>query len=48
MAEIERYAIVKTLEAAGGSTSKAAELLDISVRTIQYRLHEYGLTKPKS
>jgi two-component system response regulator HydG len=39
---------VKTLEAAGGSTSKAAELLDISVRTIQYRLHEYGLTKPKS
>ena len=42
MAEIERYAIVKTLEAAGGSTSKAAELLDISVRTIQYRLHEYG------
>jgi two-component system, NtrC family, response regulator HydG len=48
MAEIERYAIVKTLEAAGGSTSKAAELLDISVRTIQYRLHEYGMTKPKS
>jgi two-component system response regulator HydG len=48
MAEIERYAIVKTLEAAGGSTSKAAELLDISVRTIQYRLHEYGLTKPKA
>jgi two-component system response regulator HydG len=48
MAEIERYAIVKTLEAAGGSTAKAAELLDISVRTIQYRLHEYGLTKPRS
>ena len=48
MAEIERYAIVRTLEAAGGSTSKAAELLDISVRTIQYRLHEYGLTKPKA
>jgi len=47
MAEIERYAIVKTLEAAAGSTSKAAELLDISVRTIQYRLHEYGMTKPK-
>jgi two-component system response regulator HydG len=52
MAEIERYAILKTLETTGGSTSKAAELLDISVRTIQYRLHEYGMTKggsgPKS
>ncbi len=44
MAEVERYAILKTLEAVEGSTAKAAELLDISVRTIQYRLHEYGLT----
>jgi two-component system response regulator HydG len=42
MAEIERYAIMATLEATQGSTTKAAELLDISVRTIQYRLHEYG------
>ncbi len=41
MAEIERFAIVSTLEATGGSTSKAAEMLDISVRTIQYRLNEY-------
>ncbi len=43
MAELERHAILATLEAVGGSTSKAAEMLDISVRTIQYRLHEYGL-----
>jgi two-component system response regulator HydG len=42
MAEIERHAIVTTLEAVNGSTSKAAEILDISVRTIQYRLHEYA------
>ena len=42
LAEIERYAITKTLEAVGGSTSRAAEILDVSVRTIQYRLHEYG------
>ncbi|HVU05212.1 MAG TPA: sigma-54 dependent transcriptional regulator [Polyangiaceae bacterium] len=49
MAEIERYAITATLEATEGSTSKAAEILDISIRTIQYRLHEYGLAKhPKS
>ena len=41
MAEIERYAILETLKAAGGSTSKAAEMLGISPRTIQYRLHEY-------
>jgi two-component system response regulator HydG len=42
MAEIERYAILTTLDAVGGSTTKAAEMLDLSVRTIQYRLHEYG------
>ena len=42
MAEIERYAILATLEATDGSTAKAAEMLDISVRTIQYRLHEYA------
>ena len=42
MAEIERYAIESTLDAVGGSTAKAAEMLDLSIRTIQYRLHEYG------
>ena len=44
MAEIERYAIETALEATQGSTTRAAELLDISVRTIQYRLQEYGAT----
>jgi len=48
MAEIERFAILSTLEATGGSTSKAAEILDISVRTIQYRLAEYGLNAPRA
>ncbi|MDI1477396.1 sigma-54 dependent transcriptional regulator [Polyangium sp. y55x31] len=43
MAEIERFAILSTLDATNGSTAKAAEMLDISVRTIQYRLHEYGI-----
>jgi two-component system response regulator HydG len=46
MAEIERYAITKTLESTG-STTRAAEVLDISIRTIQYRLHEYGILKPR-
>jgi two-component system response regulator HydG len=48
MAELERYAILKTLEAVDGSTVRAAEILDISTRTIQYRLHEYGLAKPRA
>jgi DNA-binding NtrC family response regulator len=39
--EIERYAILKAMEATGGSTSKAADMLGISVRKIQYKLHEY-------
>ena len=43
LAEIEKFAILTTLEAVEGSTTKAAEVLDISVRTIQYRLHEYGV-----
>jgi two-component system response regulator HydG len=43
MAEIERHAILRTLEANDWSTSKAAAALDISVRTIQYRLADYGV-----
>ena len=42
MAELERHAILETLKSVGGSTSKAAEMLGISARTIQYRLHEYN------
>ncbi len=40
--ELERHAILTTLESVGGSTSRAAEILDISVRKIQYKLQEYG------
>ncbi|MCA9633094.1 MAG: sigma-54-dependent Fis family transcriptional regulator [Myxococcales bacterium] len=43
MAEIERFAILQTLKAVGGSTSQAARVLDISRRTIQYRLKEWGI-----
>jgi DNA-binding NtrC family response regulator len=45
MAELERFAILKTLEAVGGSPTKAASVLGISRRTIQYRLKEWGLAK---
>jgi len=47
MDELERYAIMKTLESVGGSTGRAAEMLGISVRKIQYKLQEYGAS-PKS
>jgi DNA-binding NtrC family response regulator len=47
LAEIERYAILRTLEAFAGSTSKTAEVLGISVRKIQYKLQEYA-PAPKS
>jgi DNA-binding NtrC family response regulator len=39
--DLERYAILRTLEHCGGSTSKAAMILGISARKIQYKLHEY-------
>jgi len=42
MLELERYAILKTMEAVGGSTRKTAQLLGLSVRKIQYRLRQYG------
>jgi DNA-binding NtrC family response regulator len=41
LSDLEREAILRTLEAVGGSTSKAASILDISARKIQYKLKEY-------
>ncbi|MBI5515335.1 MAG: sigma-54-dependent Fis family transcriptional regulator [Deltaproteobacteria bacterium] len=41
LAELERYAILSTMEHCHGSTHRTAELLDVSVRMIQYRLREY-------
>ncbi|HXN31670.1 MAG TPA: sigma-54 dependent transcriptional regulator [Polyangiaceae bacterium] len=41
IADLERFAILRTLEACGGSTSKAATVLGVSPRKIQYKLHEY-------
>jgi DNA-binding NtrC family response regulator len=41
MAEVERFVILKTLESVGGSTSKAAKILGVSPRTIQYRMNQY-------
>jgi len=41
LAEIEREAILRTLESTNGSTSRAASVLEISARKIQYKLKEY-------
>jgi two-component system NtrC family response regulator/two-component system response regulator HydG len=47
--EIEREAILRTLEVVEGSTSRAAAMLGISARKIQYRLKEYsGEDKPSA
>jgi two-component system, NtrC family, response regulator len=43
LADIEREAILRTMEAVGGSTSRAASLLQISARKIQYKLKEYRM-----
>jgi DNA-binding NtrC family response regulator len=45
--ELERYAILETLEHVGGSTSKAAKILQVSPRKIQYRLSEYRSAKDR-
>ncbi|MGB5194283.1 MAG: sigma-54 dependent transcriptional regulator [Polyangiales bacterium] len=45
LAEVERYTIMRTLEAVNGSPTKAAKILGVSKRTIQYRLHEWGISK---
>jgi len=43
LGEIERHAILTTLDACGGRTNAAARMLDISVRNIQYKLRAYGV-----
>ena len=42
LASLEREAILSAMKAAAGSTARAAAMLDISVRKVQYKLHEYG------
>lgn len=45
LAEVERYVILRTLDAVGGSTTQAAKILEVSVRTLQHRLQQYGVAK---
>jgi DNA-binding NtrC family response regulator len=41
LADLEREAILQTLQAVAGSTTRAASLLGISPRKIQYKVKEY-------
>jgi DNA-binding NtrC family response regulator len=43
LADVERAAILAALQANQGDRRKTAEQLQISLRTLQYRLKEYGL-----
>jgi DNA-binding NtrC family response regulator len=43
LAALERDAILSAMRASAGSTARAAAMLDISVRKVQYKLHEYGV-----
>ena len=43
VADAERILIIKTLEACGDNRTRAAEMLNISIRTLRNKLHEYKL-----
>jgi DNA-binding NtrC family response regulator len=42
IAQVEKDLILKTLEHCGQNRTKAAQMLDISIRTLRNKLHEYG------
>jgi len=44
--EVERELLVKALEKAEWNQSKAARLLNITRKTLMYRMEKYGLTAP--
>ncbi|HXX68067.1 MAG TPA: sigma-54 dependent transcriptional regulator [Polyangiaceae bacterium] len=48
MSEIERYAILTTVQACSGRTTQAARMLGISIRKLQYKLQEYGVTMQRT
>ncbi|MGL1903482.1 MAG: sigma-54 dependent transcriptional regulator [Fibrobacterales bacterium] len=42
VAQAEQQLILNTLEECNGNKTKASEMLDISIRTLRNKLHEYG------
>jgi DNA-binding NtrC family response regulator len=47
MAEIEKEAILRTVAHTGGHRARAADLLEIGLRTLQRKLKEYGEIAPR-
>ena len=47
LAEAEKQHILAALERCNGNRTHAAKLLDISIRTLRNKLHEYNATTPK-
>ncbi len=43
--EINKYALLKTLEMVNGNNTKAAEILGVSRRWLQYQLKEWGMVR---
>ena len=43
VAEVERQAIMATLENTGQNRTQAAKILDISVKTLRNKLKQYGV-----
>ena len=43
--DMERQAVIRALEKAGGNRKEAARILGISLRNLQYKVKEYGLKK---
>jgi len=48
LAELEKRHILAALEQCKGNRTHAAKLLDVSIRTLRNKLHEYNGTAPKS
>jgi len=48
LAELEKHHIFVTLDHCNGNRTHAAKLLDVSIRTLRNKLHEYNGTLPKS
>ena len=46
--EMERFMIVRALEASGGNISVAARRLGFSREVLRYRMHKHGITVPAS
>ena len=48
LADIEKQHILRVLEHCKGNRTHAAKMLEVSIRTLRNKLHEYGVTQAKA